>query len=192
MTVLYTTRMNDFAISEITGKTGMGAVFIRGFMEAFYQGETSLYNCQSAGKAAVIDEGTEISDSYLKSTSKLMQKHFLFSKRRVGKHWQVMASTNTEAFKKFLLEDHPMWGNMLNSTEDDFADKVRVMKHMDEFHSIRATRGKPIPKAGYAYLQKMYQAGELDIAFIPKGAKAAVKVDGSQYSILTLKDGDDE
>ena len=171
---------------EIQRMSGKGAMFIRAFMEAFYDGERGLRQCQEADQTAVKDDGGEISIPYISKLSKTLVAERIVGRRKVGRHYTVTESNFTQDFKDFL-EEHDRWGLDANTNEQDFSDKVSVMAHLKKYHCIRSTNDNLIPRSGYKMLMEAVKAGKYEIAFIPAGVAAGVKVDGKTFAIKPLE-----
>lgn len=171
---------------EIQRMSGKGAMFIRAFMEAFYDGERGLRQCQEAGQLAVKEDGSEISIPYISKLSKTLVAEHIVGRRKVGRHYMVTDSNFTQEFKDFL-EEHETWGLDANTGEQDFLDRVSVSAHMSKYHGIRSSNTNLIPRSGYKMLMEGVKAGRYDLAFIPAGVAAGVKVDGKTFAIKPLE-----
>src|SRR6476661_6825196 len=114
---------------NITPMTGIAAIFVRNFMEAYLKGETKLFDCQAAGKVAVIEAGSKLSDTYLSTLSRKMVADGLYVKYKVGRNWALQDGDNTEAFAEFL-EEHDDWGLMLQGTVQDLKDKATIFQEL--------------------------------------------------------------
>jgi hypothetical protein len=167
---------------EIESMSGKDAVFIRGFMQAFFEGDDSLRQCQEAGKAAVEQLDDIISVPYISKLSKVLVTSRIITKRKVSRHYVLSKSSLADDFQAFL-EERPYWGGSLTGKEQDPIDRKALLDHLDEYHCVRSTVDHQLPKAAYALMMQKFKKGQYDIAFIPAGAKAGVKVDGMTYPI---------
>lgn len=169
-------------MKDITNMTGIAAVFVRNFMEAFFDGEQKLFECQTAGKAAVVEAGTDMSDTYLSSLSRRLTNADVISKVKQGRSWLVRPGANTDDFQNFL-ESNEDWGIMVQGTVQDLEDKARVLDDLNEHGAVRGGGDNLIPRAAFKQLMVQVKEGKLDIVFVKAGLPMGVKHEGETHRI---------
>lgn len=174
--------MYNECMRNITPMTGIGAVFVRGFMEAYYDGKTKLFDCQLAGKESVKEAGGEISDTYLSTLSRRLSGDGLVKKYKVGRSWHLKDGDFTNEFQSFLVE-HEDWGLLVDGTVDDIKGKVRVFDELDEHGAVRGGGDQLIPRAAFRQLAAGVKEGKYDIVYVRAGLTVGVKHNGATHRI---------
>ena len=161
-------------MKNTTKYTGKAAVFIRGFMEHYYQGNTSLFDCQAAGKQATLDAGDELSIPYISKLSRALVADGIVERYKVGAKYFNRDGEHTEDFKEFLAE-HEDWGLLVTGTVRDLQERNDVLDLIEEHGAVRGGGDNLIPRSAFSVLMKMVNEGKLDIVFVKSGARMGVK-----------------
>ena len=161
-------------MKNTTRYTGKAAVFVRGFMEHYYNGNTALFDCQAAGKQATLDAGDELSIPYISKLSRALVSDGIVERYKVGAKYFNRDGEHTAAFKEFLAE-HEDWGLLTTGTVQDLRDRNGVLDEIEAHGAVRGGEGNLIPRSAFSTLMKMVNEGKLDIAFVKSGATMGVK-----------------
>lgn len=156
----------------ITDLNGKGAMFVKGYMDAFYSGTRKLRDLQEAGKLLIEDEGGEVSVPYMSKLSRMLVEAKIVTRDKEGRSYVSAPGKYAEEFQEFLAT-HEMWGTTLKGTWDDAVDKMTILEELEERGAVRGDYEHRIPRAAYKLLQAKVMAGELDIMFVKPGVDVA-------------------
>lgn len=174
-------------IKPITSLTGITAIFVRGFVEAFTDGEQTLRGCQDAGLTLVQELGGAISVPYISKLSRSLSEAEIITRSKLGRNYIVGAGPNLEEFVLFL-EGEEDYGTRLKGTALQDEQRGRAMDHLEEHGAILASYDDDarLPPAAFKMLMQMVKEEKLDIAFIKRDAVAGVKHNGTTHRIKPL------
>jgi hypothetical protein len=174
-------------LRKVTALTGMPAIFIRGYMIAFDDGERSLRKCQDAGRTLVEELGATISIPYISKISRMLEDAEVLVKSKAGRSYIVGSNDNLEDFREFL-DTHPDYGTRLKGTAEQDEQRGKALDHLKEHGAILASydEDQMLPSAAFKMLMQMVKEQKLDLAFIKRDAVAGVKHNGTTHRITAL------
>lgn len=162
---------------QVTGLSGVSAIFVLGFVNALDEGETKLRACQDAGLQLVKDLDGVISVPYISKLSRLLVDAQIVKRSKQGRSYVVGQGPDYDLFIQFL-DENPDYGTRLKGSMEQDAVRARALDHIDQRGSVRSTKDQRIPPAAYKKLIEMVREGELDLIFVKPELKAGVKYDG--------------
>jgi len=170
--------MNNKYYAELITLTPASAIFIRGFMDCYREGERSLLKCQTAGLDRLRSHGSDMAVTTISKRSRLMRDAGVMSARRVKGKFMLTDGDTLDEFLEFLDTDAEYGTRLTGSAEQD-DQRAIALGHMQEHGSIRSTEDSRIPSAAYKVLMQKVKAGELDLVFVESGLKGGFKKDGT-------------
>jgi len=176
------------ATTQLTGKA---AVFVRGFME-FYDkqvaGSDTLRGCQEAGLQAVKDLGDDISVAYISRLARDLANEKVIAKSKKGRRFFLRDAEYTDEFLDWL-EQNPVWGMDLNpDAMSEIGERMQILDFLDEHRAVLINKDRPVPKAQFRLLMKLFSEGKLSMAYVNSDLPVFIKLDGKASRVKELGD----
>jgi len=174
------------ATTQLTGKA---AVFVRGFME-FYDKQVkdsdTLRGCQEAGLQAVKDLGDDISVAYISRLARDLANEKVIAKTKKGRRFFLRDAEYTDEFLDWM-EENPAWGTDLNADAmNEITERMELLDFLEDNHAILINKDRPIPKAQFRLLMKMFSEGKMSMAYVPSELPVFIKLEGKAVRVGEL------
>jgi hypothetical protein len=164
----------------------VAAIFVRGYVETFVDGEVTLRGCQDGGVFLVKEYGGDISIPYVSKMSRLLDDAEVVRRTKKGRSYVVGRSDFTDDFIEYLTA-HPEFGSRIKGTQEQEDLRIQVIEHLELHGSVRSTEEHRIPGPAYKYLAQQVREGQLDVIFVQAGLKAGVKYNGRTIECPTFE-----